>query len=48
MSYGKFVKLRAKIPSLPEQQKIANFLSQIDEKIGELDRQIEQAKQRKK
>jgi type I restriction enzyme S subunit len=36
------------IPSLPEQTKIANFLSALDEKINRTQKQIEQAEVWKK
>ncbi|MBT7410573.1 MAG: restriction endonuclease subunit S [Methylococcales bacterium] len=36
------------IPSLPEQQKIANFLSSIDSKITQVSKQLDQTKQFKK
>jgi type I restriction enzyme S subunit len=36
------------LPSLPEQEKIANFLSAIDRKIGSIDKQIEQTETYKK
>ena len=41
-------KVELKVPSLEEQTKIANFLSAIDQKIGVVAQQIEQAKTWKK
>lgn len=46
--YSHFKNINISLPSLPEQIKIANFLSQIDHKISDLETQIETAKQRKK
>jgi type I restriction enzyme, S subunit len=37
-----------KIPSLPEQEKIANFLSAIDSKIEQIGKQLDETKQFKK
>lgn len=45
MSKNEFIKLKIKLPSLPEQEKIANFLTSIDDKITELNIQIQTAKQ---
>jgi len=43
-----FAEMEISIPSLPEQTKIANFLSAIDEKINHTQNQIEQAELWKK
>ncbi len=41
-------KLKINCPSIPEQTKIANFLSKIDDKINAVSEQIEQTKEYKK
>jgi len=40
--------LSVNLPSIPEQTKIANFLSKIDEKIANVNQQIEKTKEWKK
>jgi len=40
--------IKVEIPSLPEQEKIANFLSSIDNKIGQVSKQLDETKQFKK
>lgn len=45
ISVRNFANITVKLPSLPEQEKIANFLISIDDKIAELDTQIQTAKQ---
>lgn len=40
--------MKVNLPSLPEQTKIANFLSNIDEKIEEVNRELELHKEFKK
>jgi type I restriction enzyme S subunit len=48
LSFSKFAKLKINIPSLPEQQKIASFLSSLDDQIQLKSQQIEKAEQWKK
>lgn len=48
ISKSEIQKVRIKIPSLPEQQKIASFLSAIDKQIEQVARQIEHSNQWKK
>ena len=48
ISFKYFSEIKINVPSLPEQTKIANFLSAIDDKIQHTQRQIEQAEQWKK
>ena len=43
-----FLKIKEKFPSLPEQKKIAEFLSSVDKKIGLVDTQITQTESFKK
>lgn len=43
-----FSKIKINIPSLPEQEKIADFLSIIDEKIEILEKKLEELKEQKK
>ena len=40
--------IKVEIPSLPEQEKIANFLSSIDSKIEQIGKQLDETKQFKK
>lgn len=48
ISKRQLAKIQICVPSLPEQQKIANFLSNIDEKINKVEEQIQQTKLFKK
>lgn len=48
LSYESLVKMEISIPSLPEQTRIADFLSSIDEKIKQCQKQIEKTEVWKK
>ncbi len=48
ISFKYFSDIKINVPSLPEQTKIANFLSAIDDKIQHTQKQVEQAEQWKK
>ena len=48
MSKVEFMKINIEIPSLPEQQKIADFLSAIDESITKVEEQIKETQNFKK
>ena len=48
MSKVEFMKIYIEIPSLPEQQKIADFLSAIDESITKVEGQIKETQNFKK
>lgn len=48
MSKVEFMKINIQIPSLPEQQKIADFLSGIDESIAKVSEQIKETQNFKK
>jgi len=48
VSPSDFIKLNVKIPSQPEQEKISNFLSDLDEKINILIDKSEKLKDFKK
>ena len=48
ISVGEFSKIQINLPSLPEQTKIANFLSSIDNKIKQVGKQLDESKQFKK
>ena len=48
LAVNKLVKFKIELPSLPEQTKIANFLTAIDQKIDNVAEQIDQAKTWKK
>lgn len=48
MYFSKLTELSLNLPSLPEQTKIANFLSAIDEKINHCNKQIERMEDWKK
>jgi type I restriction enzyme S subunit len=45
---SQMIRIDFKIPSFPEQQKIANFLSSIDSKIEQVGKQLDESKQFKK
>lgn len=48
VNYGNVAKLKLQLPSLPEQEKIANFLSSIDFKIEIVEKELEGMKEFKK
>lgn len=48
LSKKEFIKLKIKLPSLPEQQKITNFLEAIDQKIEQTTQQLDGTKTFKK
>lgn len=48
LNHGDFYKIKSYYPSLPEQKKIADFLSTIDEKIEVLEKKLEELKEQKK
>jgi len=48
VSLSEFSKIQVNLPSLPEQTKIANFLSPIDSKIEQIAKQLYETKQFKK
>ena len=48
LAVGKLVRLKLFVPSLPEQQKIASFLTAIDTRIRQLSRKVELLEQYKK
>ena len=48
ISFKYFSEIKINVPSLPEQTKIANFLSAIDDKISQTQKQIEKAEVWKK
>ena len=45
ISKSQLIKLQIPLPSLPEQQKIAQFLTELDDKISAVDAQIQSAQQ---
>ena len=48
ISYKYFSEIKIPLPSLPEQKKIADFLTTVDNKITQVDQQIEKTTQFKK
>ena len=48
LRYSKFTQLLINLPSLQEQLKISNFLSSIDSKIEQVNKQLDESKQFKK